>query len=205
MFKSLAVAAIVLVSAQLAAPKADAVTLNIHGGLVNNEIPFYTDSITFSLPAGFTNPIFTITNYRADDSSVVFLNGVEFSNTGIWNPPNASGNGNFSFTGNLTSAPAHTFINSNNSLSFATLPVDLASLLTVGENTLFFYVNNTREGIGLATSPGGPSDYNFDATLTFDAAAVPGPVVGAGLPGLMIAVAGLVMLSRRRRDQSRAA
>jgi hypothetical protein len=50
---------------------------------------------------------------------------------------------------------------------------------------------------------GGPEaplgDYAFGSLIT---AAVPGPVVGAGLPGLLMALGGLVMLARRRRNQA---
>jgi hypothetical protein len=34
------------------------------------------------------------------------------------------------------------------------------------------------------------------------AAAVPGPIAGAGLPGLVMTLGGLVILSRRRRNQA---
>lgn len=50
---------------------------------------------------------------------------------------------------------------------------------------------------GGATSP--QADYAFGSLTT---AAVPGPIVGAGLPGLMMALGGLVMLARHRRYQA---
>jgi len=42
------------------------------------------------------------------------------------------------------------------------------------------------------------ADFAFGSLTT---AAVPGPIVGAGLPGLMMALGGLVILARRRRNQ----
>jgi len=38
-----------------------------------------------------------------------------------------------------------------------------------------------------------------DTNTTVNISAVPGPIVGAGLPGLMMACAGLLALARRRR------
>ena len=42
-------------------------------------------------------------------------------------------------------------------------------------------------------------DYAFNS---FTTAAVPGPIVGAGLPGLVMALGGLVLLARRRRNHA---
>jgi len=49
------------------------------------------------------------------------------------------------------------------------------------------------------TAAGG-NDFAID-NLSLDARAVPGPIVGAGIPGLVIALGGLVALARRRRNQ----
>lgn len=50
---------------------------------------------------------------------------------------------------------------------------------------------------GGTTSP--QADYAFGSLTT---SPVPGPIVGAGLPGLMMALGGLVVLARRRRNHA---
>jgi hypothetical protein len=42
----------------------------------------------------------------------------------------------------------------------------------------------------------------YGGTIAVVASPVPGPIVGAGLPGLLTALGGLVILSRRRRNQT---
>jgi hypothetical protein len=195
----MAFALVALVITQFASPSAKADTLNVSGafdyGL--NGPAYYIKTITFDLPAGFTNATFSINSYIADDSSVAYLNGTVFTNPGIYGP----GNGQFSFDG--VSTVPYTFLNGNESPSFlfSSNPI---SLLMAGSNTLSFVVNNTNNGIFQGFPSGGPTQYAFDATITFDAAAVPGPIVGAGLPGLVMALSGFVAW-RRRRNQAAAA
>lgn len=56
MLKSLALAVAVLAVAQFISPSAKSDTLNVHGSVnFGSEGPsFYTDTVTFNLPVGFT-------------------------------------------------------------------------------------------------------------------------------------------------------
>jgi len=60
---------------------------------------------------------------------------------------------------------------------------------------------------GLAASFGctspcvGQPDDGAESFLGFNAAAVPGPIVGAGIPGLVMAVLGMFGLNRARRKR----
>jgi hypothetical protein len=58
-----------------------------------------------------------------------------------------------------------------------------------------FLINQDNLGIGYVAMTGGTG---FAASNTH---AVPGPVVGAGLPGIVVACGGLLALARRRRQR----
>jgi hypothetical protein len=72
-----------------------------------------------------------------------------------------------------------------------------------GQWTVSFLNPFLLQSIVFAPGNGGPipadGDYAFNQLTT---SPVPGPIVGAGLPGLMMALGGLVFLSRRRRNQA---
>jgi hypothetical protein len=72
-----------------------------------------------------------------------------------------------------------------------------------GQWTVSFLNPFLLQSIAFVPGNGGPvpadGDYAFNQLNT---SAVPGPIVGAGLPGLMMALGGLVILARRRRNQA---
>lgn len=72
-----------------------------------------------------------------------------------------------------------------------------------GEWTVSFLNPFLLQSIEFSPGNGGPDaalgDYAFNQLTT---SPVPGPIVGAGLPGLIMALGGLVLLSRRRRSQA---
>jgi len=77
------------------------------------------------------------------------------------------------------------------------------SVVEVANNSLSITANGILTLTGFDPTPG-TFFYSTQApgsTVTFSATsvAVPGPVVGAGLPGLIAACGGLLMLARRRR------
>lgn len=72
-----------------------------------------------------------------------------------------------------------------------------------GQWTVSFLNPFLLQSIVFAPGNGGPvaalGDYAFNQLTT---SPVPGPIVGAGLPGVMMALGGLVVLARRRRNQA---
>jgi fibro-slime domain-containing protein len=80
----------------------------------------------------------------------------------------------------------------------ALLSLNLGVLPAVPHDLKVFYADRAEVGavFGLSLEGGTISSNPVETNP------VPGPIVGAGLPGLMMALGGLVMLSRRRRNQS---
>jgi hypothetical protein len=154
--------------------------------------PVYSvDSITFTLPVGFTNAVLQIDTFSVDDRAVMELNGVVVAASGIYGP----GNGSFTFT-NGGPNQAFTFLNGNNG-PFAPITSGFVS----GLNTLTFIVNNTGNGI-YGTLRGGPSSLYFDGSVTYSLGANGGGVPEPATWALMLTGftgAGLALRGRRRQ------
>jgi fibro-slime domain-containing protein len=73
-----------------------------------------------------------------------------------------------------------------------TVNLDLGILSAVNHDLKVFYADRAQTDAVFGISVVGGE---------INASPVPGPIVGAGLPGLVMALGGLVILSRRRRNQ----
>ncbi len=149
----------------------------------SNAPSFSTDSLTFTLPTGFTNAVLQTETFSVDDRAVMELNGVVVSSSGIYGP----GNGRFYFTNGGPNNP-FTF-QYGNSGPFAPITTGFV----VGVNTLTFIVNNTNNGI-YGGPRGGPSSLYFDGTLSFGGV-VPEPSTWAMM---LIGIGGLGAVLRSR-------
>jgi hypothetical protein len=153
------------------------------------------------------------------------VGGLAISGTGtISGPPLAPWNGDAltlmtlsspGIAGNVTNIGGGLF-----SYRWAGTDLIVDDVVPVNSNGLLFGVGPT--GVFAGTSTGyawglnlwsnGGSSYTaffagandgtyagYDGTLTLTPVAVPGPIVGAGLPGLVFACGGLIALARRRK------
>jgi hypothetical protein len=91
----------------------------------------------------------------------------------------------------------------NTIASYTTNPPGDAGIanLTTSLSPFFLQAGLFNFRIVDAVTAAAGNDFAID-NLSIEAAAVPGPIVGAGLPGLVIALGSLVVLSRRRRSQA---
>jgi hypothetical protein len=79
-------------------------------------------------------------------------------------------------------------------------PAFLNDLTLLAIGTLTFGAFDPTPGVFALTTQGG-GDGTTTVTFSATTVAIPGPVVGAGLPGLVLACGGLLALARRRRQQ----
>jgi fibro-slime domain-containing protein len=148
-------------------------------------------------PAQFTGSNSFTTNAAGSYSASIF-------------PPNGTGTDNSSafqtaiFTLNLSANTAYTFTYTGDDDVFVALGNQVIS--QDGGVHAAGQINTVTFNTGAANSPLSiffADRYVVDSSLSFtvEAAAVPGPVVGAGIPGLLMALGGLVAW-RRRRNQA---
>jgi hypothetical protein len=195
---------------------------------------FYTQSLPFNLPAGYTNASLNITALQFDDRGVVQLNGVTVTSSGITN--NLGLVGQMVFTAGGTPVPwtfEYGFVE-------ATTFAPITTGFQTGLNTIELIVNDTSGGLNFRDGllSGGyywftgacydtsgcffteerngikyyrgytfpPTSALFVATVTYDLADnVSQTPLPAALPLFVSGLGGLGYLARRRRKRSVAA
>jgi hypothetical protein len=176
---------------------ATTIPISIHVDFSNadGDGPSYsTLDTTFTLPGGITNTTLNITQYSPDDRSVLFLNGTNVSDSGIFGP----GLGSFYFLPDASDLQVYTFSHGSNDTSFD----PITDPFVTGLNTLHFIINNTNTGIIGGPVDFGPSNLDFEATVTFDTTATPLP---AAFPLFATGLGVLGWAARRRKQKQLAA
>lgn len=156
----------------------------------------YTVSTSFTLPAGFLNPVLNIGSLHIDDRGIFELNDVIVSDAGIFGP----GSGFMTFTPGGPNVP-YVFAHGN-----GTQNLDVLGPFLPGLNLIDILVNDTNSGISGAPLATGVniSGVNFSGTVTYSVApsngiAVPEPATLA-LLGLGMFAIGMVQRRARYTD-----
>lgn len=205
----------------------NAATIDTTGGTSNLVSPFGgPDTATYGqtfTAAGSILSDFSL--YLTNGSAPLDLRGYIATWTGdragsiLYESPTvtAAGSGGleeFHFTPNISLNPADRYVAflsvSNLLLQNSLFQMPFSGGPSVYPGGAFVFYNNGTNFGALTSAPwdcgdncGFRGDVAFKAT--FDAAPVPGPILGAGLPGLLMAGAGLVGFWRRRQKATAAA
>jgi hypothetical protein len=171
----------------------------------------YTETATGSGTlngTNFTNDLITITAF-GDTTGVITVGPGFFANPGVVATVTVSGVGSDTLKNAVVFAIQAPPLGPSAGFADSTQPVQNAAILDTVNSAFSTYALNTaigpitgpsfpRPDLTFATGSGG-SFQILSAGDSIFTASVPGPVVGAGLPGLLLASGGLLGWWRRRK------
>jgi hypothetical protein len=193
MFGGVAVAAGLAMAVAVSPAQAVTIAFGSELGITGtNSANFGADTITFGTPSGVniaTGDFAAVFGPLGGETVTLAAGALDYSNLAAALGVNAL----FSISEGLNSAAL--FVTANTFVEIAATGVLIISgegILTLtgkdATSALFNLTANTSGGTSTLTM-------NFSSA----AVAVPGPIVGAGLPGLLLACGALLLLARRRR------
>jgi hypothetical protein len=172
-----------------------ATTINFNSAPVGSVTTYTESGVTFTALDGTSFSTDPTPNGTPGLRSDTFGNASEFKAT------LPSGIGQVSvdlgdFDSDADTLVLRAFDSGNNQIGFSSLFIDSSF---IGMETLSLSASSIAYVTFGAEAPSSGGSTVFSDNFTFNTAAVPGPIVGAGLPGLVAAFGGLLAWRRRRK------